>query len=849
MLPRISTGQQMVVRSPHSSEEAVQNEGVVERARQQFFLDRLTSSTMKNPREIQRRSFEAYSAMGSSAAFRSHASSDWISISPSSGAHVCGRLRSIVFDPAHSSTCYVAAAQGGIWKTTDVNADQVHWTYLSDKFPTLTFGALAIDPTNGNVLYAGTGETHAGYVKTSGFGIFKSTDAGLNWQNIADENIIGPSVASIAINPQNTNTVVVATGSATGLLISRDAGATWSIALDQTAVGGPFQPISVCIDPTLPDRMIVSTEEGEVFRSEDGGGNWFRSINGLPTTFDSAGTTSIAMAASSPSTVYASVGNIQTQALLGIWRTDDFGASWRQVNDAKNFGLADTNALGQQAFYANTIAVNPTNSEEIVEGGLNTYFSFDGGASFRNGSIWEADQTDPHYSHADVHLAVYQGNDVYLCTDGGLSKTTNKGVAWKTTVSNGIDAFQYVGIDAPPSFVYIAGGTQDNGVQRTTSLAGNWQQTRGGDGGQTRIPSLVPNRVFSTFFGATLTRSDDGGVNWIQSANGNIDLVQNSVLKNEGTLFYAPIDVSPDGQTIAMGGKQHVFASFDGGSDGVPQTSLSDIGTCYSLYIEPDAPTRFWAGTEFNMSQNINLSTDAGLTWRFLPLFTTGAVVGIAKSPITGAMFVIQGGLATDQRLSLARSTDGGANWSNPAVNGLPQIPFNSLTISKDGTVYIGTDYNVIYSTDQGANWQKLGTLLPPVQVLSLNIHGANGEYLLAGTHGRGAWYFPLKQTAPPLGGGGTTFQLFPPYPNPIYLNGTPINTTIQFNFEKARDYTLSLFDAAGRKMRTIAAGFLLAGDHYVTLDQSGLAAGEYFIALASYGVILSQRLVILTPN
>jgi len=93
------------------------------------------------------------------------------------------------------------------------------------------------------------------------------------------------------------------------------------------------------------------------------------------------------------------------------------------------------------------------------------------------------------------------------------------------------------------------------------------------------------------------------------------------------------------------------------------------------------------------------------------------------------------------------------------------------------------------------------------------------------------------------------TFELLPPYPNPIYSSGTTSNTTILFKFDKPRDYTLALFDAAGRKMRSIAAGFLLGGDHSVAFDQSGLAAGEYFIALASYGVILSQRLVILTPN
>jgi len=319
IFPRASTAQQ-ALHSPRSSQEAEENEGSIESARQEFFLQRLTSSTMKDPHKIQRRAFEAYNAMGSSSAFRSYASTDWISISPNSGAHVCGRLRSIVFDPAHPSTCYVAAAQGGIWKTTDINADQVHWTYLSDKFPTLTFGSLAIDPKDGNTIYAGTGETHAGYVKTPGFGIFKSTDAGLNWRNIADETIIGPSVASIAINPQNTDIIVVATGSAAGLLISTDAGATWSASFDQATAGAPFLPIAVCIDPTLPNRMIISTEEGRVFRSDDGGANWLQSINGFPTTFDSAGTTEIALAASSPTTVYApkNVENTRFGTCVGI---------------------------------------------------------------------------------------------------------------------------------------------------------------------------------------------------------------------------------------------------------------------------------------------------------------------------------------------------------------------------------------------------------------------------------------------------------------------------------------------------------------------------------------------------
>jgi photosystem II stability/assembly factor-like uncharacterized protein len=831
-------------RPPRTAQAAIETEGAVEAARQQFFIDRLTSNTMKDVNEIQRRAFEAYQNSNRSSSFKSSATSDWTPISPNSNAHVCGRLRSIIFDPSNSKICYVAAAQGGIWKTTDISANPVHWTYLSSKFPTLTFGALAIDPHNGNVIYAGTGETHPGFVKTSGFGIYKSTDAGLNWRHIADQNIIGPSVAAIAIDPQNSNKIFVATGSASGLMLSLDAGATWVANLDATAVAMPFRPICVFIDPINTSNVAISTEEGAILRTTDGGSHWQFSINGLP--LDSVGTTTIAMAASNPATLYASIGKLTTNTLLGVWKTENFGQSWFQVNDGRDFNMADTNVLGGQAFYANTIAVNPTNPDEFVIAGLNTYFSTNGGA-FRNGSAWEADPTDPRYSHADVHYALYNGNDVYLCTDGGLSVTNNRGLSWNTALSNGIDAFQFIGIDAPKSFNYVIGGLQDNGVQQTTTLTGNWAQTRGGDGGLTRCPTLTPKTVFSTFYNPTLTRSEDEGRHWVNGSNGNIQLVTNPLFLAEKSLFYAPMDVSSDGKIVAMGGLLHVYVSFNGGDDGMAQQSNSILGVTHYLYINPKNSAEIWAGTE----KGIAVSTNYGLDWS-VALAIQSTIVGIVKSPVTGEIFAISEGMTSDQRFSFGASTDGGNNWFNPAQSGIPQIPFNSITVSNDGTLFIGTDYNVISSTDNGASWQPVGLELPPVQVLSLQVRGDSDQYLLAGTHGRGAWYFPLKKSSStPLntnGGNGNSFQLLPPFPNPIPEN-SPLVTTIEYIFEKPRDYTLKLYDAAGSEMQIISAGFEGAGTHDISFSESGLAAGEYFIALASYGVVLMQKMVIFRPN
>ncbi len=845
MMLGASTTFAQTVRSPRSSKEAIENEAAVEAARQQFFYDRLTSGTIKDAGEIERKSFEAYQAIQHPISFRSAVATDWTPISPNSGPYVCGRLRSIVFDPAQPKIAYAAAAQGGIWKTTDITASTVHWTYLSDKFPTLVFGALAIDPKNGSVIYAGTGETHPGYVKTDGFGIYKSTDAGLNWQQIADQSIVGPSVAAITVDPLNSNNIVVATGSPAGLLFSTNAGATWGA--DQVTID-PFSPLSVSIDPKNDRNVITSSAQGGIYFTNDGGGTWTRALTGLPQ--DSVGTTSIAMAMSSPATVYASIGNLTTNTLLGVWRTDDFGSTWNQVNDGRDFSQADTNVLGDQAFYANTIAVNPTNPDEFVIGGLNTYFSTDGGASFTNGSAWEADPTDPRYSHADVHYATYQGNTVYLCTDGGLSRTSNRGQAWSTSLSSGIDAFQFIGIDAPKSFNYVIGGLQDNGVQRTSSLAGSWAQTRGGDGGITHIPVNAPGTVFSTFYGPSLTHSNDNGVSWIKGPNNDIDLVTNKTLLDEGTLFYAPMDVSQDGNEVAMGGKKKVYVSFNGGLDGMIQEANTEIGTSTYIFIDPKNPTQIWAGTN---DGTIHLSTNSGQDWFTNTLGTTGSVIGITKDQTNNIVYAIQGGLANNQSSSFALSTDGGANWINPAVSGIPQIPFNSIAVATNGTLFIGTDYNVITSTDHGVNWQPVGTQLPPVQVLSLAVRGDSDQYLLAGTHGRGAWYFPLKKAADPLSGvtgpGGPTFQLLPVIFSDVYPSDQPENPTIRFVLEKGRDYTLKLYDAAGREIRNIDAGFKDAGTYGVKFDEGGLAAGEYFVGLASYGQVLMQRLVVLTPH
>ncbi len=715
-------------------------------------------------------------------------------------------------------------------------------------------GALAVDPTNSNVVYAGTGEVYPGAKErtntagdgAAGMGIWKSTDAGMNWHQIADASTAGPTCSQIAISPTNPNIVFVATGSTQGtqagggFIASTDGGGTWIPFQFSTQSGGAFTPISIIIDPTNSQNVYISTYEGDIFGSTNGGAQFQQLFTGGGTAEYGV----LAISPSNPSVLYVSVASNSTNASAGIWRTSDAGANWTEVNacnGAYYTGTADF--LGNQGWYANAIAVSPTNPNEIIVGGLDTYTSTNGGSTFTKWAHWDADPGASNYSHADVHLAMFNGGKAYLCTDGGLSVSTDDGTSWNTRLSSGIDALQFIGVDAPPDFSYMIGGTQDNGVQRSTTGASMWTQTRGGDGGITRIPSGAPQTVYSEAGVPTLSKSTDGGQTWIQSDSGSWDLVYgnlgtgvNRVLENEGTAFYAGLDVSADGNTIAVGGKQHVFVSTNGALHGFTQMSNQTIGETFVLYIVPNNPNDMAVGT--NLA--VFFSTDKGLDWgpaNSMP--NVGTITGITSTPDASEIYIVTGGLSTNQNLSFVRIKS--STETTPATN-LPSIPINCIARASDGTLFIGTDYNVLTSTDDGVTWNPVGTGLPPVQVLSLEVRGTGEQYLLAGTFGRGSWVFQRSGSGVSDGLAAPTFTLALPATSIVDANSS---VAINFTFEKERQYTMQLYNSAGQAVRTLDQGFKPAGNYSENVPTSGLAAGMYFIALSSDGQMKNQKLIV----
>ncbi|HEY3874927.1 MAG TPA: hypothetical protein VGM92_05590, partial [Candidatus Kapabacteria bacterium] len=229
-----------------------ESEGSQENQRRQYFYDRETSGGIKDFAEIKRLSFAAYRELENPYAFKTASSTAWQEITPAAGEYICGRLRALAFDPTNPKVAYVGAAQGGVWKTTDITASTVHWTNLSAQFPTLLMGALAIDPNNNNVIYAGTGEVYPGAKErtnttgdgTAGMGIWKSNDGGMNWSQVANAATVGPTCSQFAISPSNSNVIFDATGSTQGaqsgggLIASTNGGTSWVSFQFTTESGG-----------------------------------------------------------------------------------------------------------------------------------------------------------------------------------------------------------------------------------------------------------------------------------------------------------------------------------------------------------------------------------------------------------------------------------------------------------------------------------------------------------------------------------------------------------------------------------------------------------------------------------
>ena len=633
---------------------------------------------------------------------------------------VSGRVVYILPHPTDENIVYIAAAQGGVWRTTDGG---VTWEPLTDGLPSISSGALAFEPGNPQVIYYGTGEMHLCGDCSSGDGLFKSTDGGQTWTKIAGRDEVGYYISKIYVHPNNPNVILVASNR--GVVRSTDGGQTWQVTLSGSWV------TDLVARPDNPDVVYAGMIFYGIYRSTDGGQTWTRLSNGLPAQ-NQFTRVQIAIAPSNPDTMYASFTASDWQSLEGFYCSGDGGNSWTERSGTPDY-------LYPQGFYDHTVAVDPKNSQVVYAGGVYPYNIFYHGLmkSTNAGRTW-SDITigSSGTLHPDIHfLAFDAAGDLWVACDGGVWESTDGGNTW-INHNQDLEVTQFYTVAV--SFVnpdIVQGGAQDNGSPRTEGTL-DWQELSGGDGGSTAFLWDQPTVSYTSYVYLDPLYKFDG-TTYLGQVTGPW-----SSNNDRASWANAPLVVDPvDPQTV-YAGTYRVWKTTDGGGSwsliSGDLTNGSD-GYLLAMAVAPSNNQVIYTGSS---DGRLYVTTNGGGSWALRSeawWVDSTEIEDIAVDPNDPNRVYV----ALGSEAQVWTSPDGGQTWLNATGNLGSFDPRYIFSMEVDfgvspPVIYVGTKRGVYASLDGGVNWMRLDGL-PYLDVYEL-YYNPNTQYLYAATHGRGMW-------------------------------------------------------------------------------------------------------------
>lgn len=633
----------------------------------------------------------------------------WTPIGP---FNVGGRIRSIAVHPTDGATLWVAAADGGVWKSTNTGNT---WTPVMDFENAIAMGAIAVDPTNPAILFAGTGEMSSNIDAYAGAGMYKSTDGGNSWTGVGLTTV--GAFSRVVVHPANPSLVLAgATKNNSGLYRSEDGGATWT----RTFTDGVSD---VTVNPTNAGEVWIGTMTKGVYRSTDGGRSFSAANNGLGVA--NLGRTSVQISASNPTILYALIDEtLGTGASVShysrIYKTTNKGASWTLVFDnAPNF----LNLGNPQGWYNNAIGVDPANPDIVLGLGISMVRSGNGGSawSHQNGNI-----------HPDNHCIAFDPVNpgvVYVGNDGGVYRSVDGGLSWtEKSVGLAVTQFYDFAVDQRTATTSM-GGSQDNGTMTT---AGSF--VSGGDGGYCFYDPVNSSTLYASSQNAAFYRFDNGSGTQVQTG---LDPDEQSAM------WIAPWTIDKTDPNSLYCALRTIYRSFNRGDEWVP-TSAKFTGLGSAIEVSTVDHDVVWAGSDRG---EIFVTTNGGSSWlnrTSVPGAPGRAITDFAPS-LTDAntVYMTVSGFYTEH---VFKSTDMGASWTSIG-NGLPDIPFNAIALHPDDAniIYVGSDIGMFITVDGGVTWASYSNGLPRAAVVDLEVHRSSRK-LRAATHGRSMWEIDLER-------------------------------------------------------------------------------------------------------
>jgi photosystem II stability/assembly factor-like uncharacterized protein len=660
----------------------------------------------------------------------------WRSIGPTtinSGA-AAGRVTAIAIHPTSPLTVYAGGAQGGVWKSTDGGQT---WTSISDTQCSLAIGSITIDPVNPNIIYVGTGEQNNSGDSYYGCGLLRSIDGGSSWTQLGASVFVtttgGARIGHIVIDRStagSTTSTTLLASTSFGLYRSTDSGQSWTRVLGGNVSGLVVDPVNTSVWYSAIGNYGATASQNGVLKSTDDGVTWTPLSLGITTT---VGRTELAIAQSNGNVLYAAIedrtpNGSNAQALLGIWRSVDAGATWVKAPAA-------TASCAKQCWYDLAIAVDPTNAARVYMSGFSFYRSEDSANSFINIG------TSVHVDNHAIAFNPAVSDMVYIGTDGGVYQTPNRGTTW-ANLNNGLAITQfYNGISLHPSdTLTVIGGTQDNGTLQYAGLP-NWSSIIGGDGGYTAINPQTPAFMFGELEWLGGATSGGNGPRRADTPGGNFRVKNAGINTDDRAQFIPPYEMDQTNPLTLYFGTFRIYRTTDNAetwSPISPDLSKTGTGTVTTIGLSQTDAKTVYVGMN---DGNVQVTRDSGLTWTpitsGLPTRSITQIVVDDVDPSTA--YLTNSGFGTPH---VWRTTDG-TTWTSISGD-LPNVPVNAVVVlPRTKELYIGTDIGMFRSTNGGTNWVPFMEGFPNVAVFALAFNDHTRK-LVAATHGRGMFQYSL---------------------------------------------------------------------------------------------------------